>query len=296
MNIRIKDKVKHWFNFYQLSLNSKDPQVIQNLKKSSDFYKSWGDITSVKYDDWWKTHSYLFHTPQKIEVLSGDVSVEEDCLYLKIPFTLSPTTVSEYVKRLYDESQSKRVERKSKSKRQYVGQIKFKPEEFPNDNFNHYFTFTKKVFIPLYEKLGRYPTPKDMIPLSKSVFSQQKVKTEIKSSGSKIKKNSPFRQMGFESEEALSKSTRRYRQISINLLLNVSLGIFPGDNYKRVSENFIPKVKKEKPSLVEQKIKQKRVVRNASYTKKKKIVDQDNPTGRKTYVNVVSRKVYKGNY
>ena len=102
--------------------------------------------------------------------------------------------------------------------------------------------------------------------------------------------------MGFESEEALSKSTRRYRQISINLLLNVSLGIFPGENYKKVSENFLPNVKKSRPSLVEQKTKQKRVVRNASYEKQKKIVDQDNPTGRKTYVNVVSRKVYKNKY
>ena len=296
MNIRIKDKVKHWFNFYQLSLNSTDPEVKENLKKSSNFYKSWGDISSIKYDDWWKTHSYLFHTPQKIEVLSGNVSVKDDGLYLKIPFTFSPTTVSDYVKRLYDESQSKKLDKKSKSKRQYVGEVKFQPEEFPNDNFNHYYTFTKKVYIPLYDKLGKYPTPKDMIPLSKSVFLNQKIKKSTKSKGSNVKKNSPFRPMGFESEKALSKSTRRYRQISINLLLNVSLGIFPGENYKKVSENFLPNVKKSRPSLVEQKTKQKRVVRNASYEKQKKIVDQDNPTGRKTYVNVVSRKVYKNKY
>lgn len=296
MNIRIKDKVKHWFNFYLLSLKSTDPQVIENLKKSSNFYKSWGDITSVKYDDWWKTHSHLFHTPQKIEVLSGDVSINDESLYLKIPFTMSPTTVSEYVKRLYDESQSKRLVKKTKSKRQYMGEIKFRPEEFPNDNFNHYYIFTKKVFIPLYGKLGKYPTPKDMIPLSKSVFSTQKVKNKTKSGGSNVKKNSPFRQMGFESEEGLSRSTRRYRQISINLLLNASLGIFPGENYKKVSDNFAPNTKKERPSFLEEKGKQKRVVRNKSYIKKKKIIDQDNPTGRKTYANVASRKVYKDRY
>ena len=84
MNISIKSKVRHWFNFYRLALQSTDPEIIENCKRTQQFYKPWGEISRIKYDDWWKTHANLFHLRQKIEILDGEFKTESNSLYLKI--------------------------------------------------------------------------------------------------------------------------------------------------------------------------------------------------------------------
>ena len=42
--------VRLWFEFYKLCLNDRDLE--NNLEKSQKFYKPWGDVTNVEFDDW----------------------------------------------------------------------------------------------------------------------------------------------------------------------------------------------------------------------------------------------------
>ena len=52
-----RQHIRIWFEFYNCLC---DPDLSENIKKSSDYYKPWGDISSVKFDDWWKDHKDLF--------------------------------------------------------------------------------------------------------------------------------------------------------------------------------------------------------------------------------------------
>jgi hypothetical protein len=58
-----KESYRLWFEFYKLCCLSTEIRVIKNLEITKDFYKSWGDVRGVKFDDWWKTHQNLFTEP-----------------------------------------------------------------------------------------------------------------------------------------------------------------------------------------------------------------------------------------
>ena len=43
-----------------LSQEKLDPSLKDNIEKSSKFYKQWGDVSNLKFDEWWKTSKPLF--------------------------------------------------------------------------------------------------------------------------------------------------------------------------------------------------------------------------------------------
>lgn len=47
-----------WFRFLQLC--HRDPDLHENLRQSEDYYREWGDVTDVSFDEWWKHHKGLF--------------------------------------------------------------------------------------------------------------------------------------------------------------------------------------------------------------------------------------------
>ena len=296
MNISIKSKVRHWFNFYRLALQSTDPEIIANCKKSAKFYESWGDISNINFDEWWKTHSHLFHTRQKIEILTGKFEADGSAMYLRVPLTFTSTVASNYFGRIYKEEQLKRETSKSKIKKKYLGSFDFDPIEFQDDNFKYYFLYASKVYLPLLDKLEIEPKAKDLVELAKVVFTKLTEKTIKKSKEVKKQRIAPFRQDIKNDYATLSKTARRYRTIAQNLIRNVSLGVFPGQDYQKRVTPYLENKPKPRPSLIESKVKQKRVVRNAAYKKKVLIVDEMSPTPRKRYANSRDRSKPKGRY
>lgn len=294
MNISIKSKVKHWFNFYRLALNSTDPELIANCKKSAKFYESWGDISTVNFDEWWKTHAYLFHTRQKIEILNGKFESDGTAMYLRVPLTFTSTVASDYFGRIYKEEQSRTATSNSKVKKKYLGSFVLDPFEIQDDKFKYYFLFATKVYLPLLDKLQAEPKTKDLVHLSKIVFAKLTERTTKKSREVKKQRIAPFRQDLINDYKTLSKTATRHRTASKNLIRNASLGIFPGQDYQKSAKPYLKNKAKPKPSLIESKAKQKRVVRNAAYTKKVLIEDKMSPTPRKRYANSRDRSKSKG--
>jgi len=294
MNNSIKSKVKHWFNFYRLALQSTDPEIVANCKSSAQSYEPWGDISKINFDEWWKSHSYLFHTRQKIEILSGEIKTDSSAMYLRVPLTFSSTVASSYFARIYKEEQSKTEISKSKIKKKYLGSYEFDPIEFQDDNFKYYFLYASKVYLTLLGKLKAEPKAKDLIELAKTVFEKLTEKTTKKSREVKKQRIAPFRQDLKDGYATLYKTATRYRTISQNLIRNASLGIFPGHNFQKPAKPYLKNKVKPKPSLVESKVKQKRVVRNKGYTKKVLIEDKMSPTPRKRYANSRDRSKPKG--
>jgi hypothetical protein len=99
-----KQHIRMWFEFYKLSLI--DPDLSDNIKKSSDFYKPWGDIQSIKFDDWWKDHNDLFGIT-KVEEIKR-VSNHPNSLNVSIPLN---QTVTNSIKELRTMIEDKQIER-----------------------------------------------------------------------------------------------------------------------------------------------------------------------------------------
>ena len=98
--------VRLWFEFYKLCLNDRDLE--NNLEKSQKFYKPWGDVTNVEFDDWWKTHKDLFGV-SRVEEISR-VSNHPNGLNLTVPLN---QPVSKSIKEIKDLIESKQTERLS---------------------------------------------------------------------------------------------------------------------------------------------------------------------------------------
>ena len=99
-----KQHIRIWFEFYKLSLMN--PDLSDNIKKSSDFYKPWGDIQSIKFDDWWKDHKDLFGIT-KVEEIKR-VSIHPNSLNVSIPLN---QTVTNSIKELRTMIEDKQIER-----------------------------------------------------------------------------------------------------------------------------------------------------------------------------------------
>jgi hypothetical protein len=97
-----------WFEFLKMAHN--EPDLVQNLQRSKDYYEPWGDVTSLKFDDWWSGHKHLFGETTVRQVSS--VSNSSNAINLAIPLNLPVSKVLAEVKRLVEESQTQRLVQK----------------------------------------------------------------------------------------------------------------------------------------------------------------------------------------
>lgn len=85
----------------------REPDLVDNLQRSQEYYQPWGDVTSMKFDDWWKGHKHLFGETSVRQVNS--VSSSPNAIHLAIPLNLPVTKVLAEVKRLVEECQSQQL-------------------------------------------------------------------------------------------------------------------------------------------------------------------------------------------
>ena len=222
MKNSLKDKVRYWFEFLNLANQSPDPIVVSNLRESSGFYSRWGNYRTVKFDVWWREHSYLFRDVDADVLASpkvGDV-VTEGAFYVRIPFTYSPSTVGKIVSEKYSRELEKRTVRAKKVKRIYGGAYSLSRDDYPVAKFRHYFVFVRNVYLPLVRVSPRLKTAA-WLERSREAFS------EISPRGVSSERV-PFANAD-SSEDSDTRLVRRYRQMAEKLLRNVSTGAFPGD-------------------------------------------------------------------
>ena len=102
---QIKSRRQHirlWFEFYKLCL--KQPKFSENLKKSENFYKPWGDVSEIKFDDWWISKKDLFG-PIRVEEISK-ISKHPNGLNLTVPLNQPVSEVIKEVKNLIENKQT----------------------------------------------------------------------------------------------------------------------------------------------------------------------------------------------
>ncbi len=223
MNISLKKKIQHWFNFLKLAHQSDDPVVIQNLKDNKSFYEAWGNYQDVSFTNWWTEHRHLFRKVSGLRRMTSQDEVDDSALFLVIPFTYAPTTVAKIVQRIYDEEQKKRVTDAKKVKKVYGGSFGLSTDEFQVSQFTYYYRYAKDVFLPLTSS-GKKVKTKDCVTRAQASFAKQKQVI----SHANAKRNVPFKDSSDEYAN-LSKRARDFNRIVQNILRNVSAGVFPGD-------------------------------------------------------------------
>lgn len=100
-----KQNILLWFRFLQLSHQLPDYKT--NLKKSSNFYKEWGEVRGVKFDDWWKDHKHLFGSTRVNEV--SRVSKSPNTVTVEIPLNQPVSRSMKELKELVTTKQEERI-------------------------------------------------------------------------------------------------------------------------------------------------------------------------------------------
>ncbi len=109
-----KEFYRIWFEFYKISLQSTNKEVLKNLKQSDEFYSSWGDVERTTFNDWWDGHKHLFEE-QSVSILENSSTRKySDSLILEVPINQSTTVLLKKIRGLIDEQQKIRNRQKKK--------------------------------------------------------------------------------------------------------------------------------------------------------------------------------------
>ena len=101
-----KQYIRFWFEFYKHAII--DPELKDNIEKSSGFYKPWGNVSELKFDEWWKTAKPLFGETRVKE--STKIIRNKHVLNVSIPLNLTITSSLKAVKELIEDKQQELIE------------------------------------------------------------------------------------------------------------------------------------------------------------------------------------------
>ncbi|APO87939.1 hypothetical protein A9199_12080 [Donghicola sp. JL3646] len=227
INISMRSKKQHirlWFECLQICHSN--PEYSENLEKSKNFYKEWGDVKDIKFDAWWKDHKYLFDEVMVKEV--SKVSSSPNTLTLSIPLNESVSTIIKDVKRIVEQKQSERLaelgenETNRKSKRVGVGKYSFTQKEikglFHYQNLEMY-----KIFL----KLNKPSINRNFLIEVRKNF-DSRVRSQLRRTMVNLPQINDFDRFKTNADfEDVIRSVRRSLKSVEKTLLNVSEGRFP---------------------------------------------------------------------
>ena len=219
-----KQHIRLWFEC--LHICHSDLQYSDNLKRLKGFYEEWGDVTNIKFDDWWKDHKYLFEEVMVKEV--SKVSSTPNTITLSIPLNENVSTSIKDVKRLVEKKQSDRLvelgldRSNRKSKSLGVGQYSFTQKEikglFHYQNLEMY-----KIFL----RLNRPPINRNFLMEVRKSF-DGRVRSQLRRTMVNLPQMRDFERYKTNSDfEDVIRSVRRSLKGVEKTLRNVSLGKFP---------------------------------------------------------------------
>jgi hypothetical protein len=107
-----KEFYRIWFEFYKISLASTNPTILKNLKKSDDFYSSWGDVERTTFNDWWESYKHLFEEQSVSVIEPSSHRKSEDTLLIEVPINQSTSVLIKKIRELIDDEQRKRLRQK----------------------------------------------------------------------------------------------------------------------------------------------------------------------------------------
>lgn len=227
INISMRSKKQHirlWFECLQICHS--DPQYSENLRHSKDFYEEWGNVTKIKFDDWWKEHKYLFGEVMVKEV--SKVSNSPNTMTLSIPLNENVSTIIKDVKRIVEQRQSERLSElgednsNRKSKSLGIGKYSFTQKEIKG-----LFHYQNLEMYKIYLRLNKPPINRDFLIEVRKNF-DSRVRSQLRRTMVNLPQMSDFDRYKTSSDfEDVIRSVRRSLKGVEKTLTNVSNGRFP---------------------------------------------------------------------
>ena len=227
INISMRSKKQHirlWFECLQICHS--DLQYSDNLKRSKGFYQEWGDVTNIKFDDWWKDHKYLFEEVMVKEV--SKVSSTPNTITLSIPLNETVSTIIKDVKQLVEQKQSDRLvelgldRSNRKSKSLGVGKYSFTQKEIKG-----LFHYQNLEMYKIYLRLNRPPINRNFLMEVRKSF-DSRVRSQLRRTMVNLPQMSDFERYKTNGDfEDVIRSVRRSIKGVEKTLTNVSKGRFP---------------------------------------------------------------------
>jgi len=227
ITISMKSKKQHirlWFECLQICHS--DSQYSENLKQSKDFYEEWGDVTNIKFDDWWKDHKYLFGEVMVKEV--SKVSSTPNTITLSIPLNDNVSTIIKDVKRIVEQKQSDRLielgedQSNRKSKSLGIGKYSFTQREIKG-----LFHYQNLEMYKIYRRLNRPPVNRNFLMEVRKSF-DSRVRSQLRRTMVNLPQMNDFEIYKTNGDfEDVIRSVRRSLKGVEKTLRNVSLGKFP---------------------------------------------------------------------
>lgn len=219
-----KQHIRLWFECLQIC--NSDPQYSENLWSSKGFYEEWGDVTKIKFDDWWRNHKYLFDEVMVKEV--SRVSSTPNTMTLSIPLNEKVSSIIKDVKRIVEQKQSDRLvelgadQSNRKSKSLGMGKYSFTQKEIKG--LLHY---QNLEMYKVYIQLGRPPINRNFLIEVRQSF-DSRVRSQLRKTMVSLPQMSDFERYKTNGDfEDVIRSVRRSLKGVEKTLLNVSLGKFP---------------------------------------------------------------------
>jgi len=204
-----------WFEFYKLALKSKDKEVISALKKSKNFYSSWGTDSGIYFDDWWVEKQHLFYETKKIKLINQkELITNATHLFISIPKDIPLEVLMKQIQEIVAPELDIRKNRIKITEHRYA------PTEVQGvkqETLRLYFELYKEVFSNTELKgAEQYKAVKDYFD------------RRFKKKPNEIPEYFNDYDDDKERIESSMRNVRRYKKKCLQLILNVANGEFPG--------------------------------------------------------------------
>jgi hypothetical protein len=175
-----------------------------------NFYDSWGDVTNIKFDDWWKTHSKLFEQPVVKVVKSEDEMESPYGILIEVPLNQSVTETLSQLKDILTKQQKSSTKKK---KTTLIGRYQLTEGSEPKLKT---IRSVLNIYRDVYLKNNRPKIPK-LLPLVVSYYDSKKRMT--------LPNTLDVNQNDLDN---VLRNLGRWMKWGETIMLNVSNGEFPG--------------------------------------------------------------------
>ena len=220
-----KQHIRLWFECLQICQSQNE--YSHNLTQSQAFYEEWGNVVDIKFDDWWKNHSYLFEDAMVCEV--SKVSRKPNTITLSIPLNESVSNITRDVKKIVEARQNKLLievgedpeNRKSKA----LNRNKY---AFTQSEIKGVFHYVNLEIYKIYLELGKSAINRVFLIEVRKSF-DARPKSKLKNSMISLPSIEQFEKDLTKNVdvEDIVRSVRRGIKTVEKTLKNVSLGKFP---------------------------------------------------------------------
>ena len=220
-----KQHIRLWYECLQICQSQ--PQYAENLAASEPFYREWGEVAGVRFDQWWKAKNYLFDELTVREVTK--VRNTPNTIILSIPLDEKVSSITNSVRKIVEARQIERLRelgidpsgRKSKN----LGSGKY---SFTQKEIKGLFHYVNLEIYKIYLALNRPPINRKFLIAVRQSF-DERPRSQLRKSVIYLPNMDEFETI-FRTNVDLDNQIRTVRRGISNVektLANVSKGRFP---------------------------------------------------------------------